>query len=552
MKREKTIRLSILIASILIFFSLAIELDFGQSNKYKDILIDYDTYQSIIEKRKLKDDISIPEIYFDDFKAPLDINTGNFLYSLIEDSDSKFNPKINSISSNFTRYDIAIYGDILNEDSIKGNEQAKIIIYDDDEYKEFTLSATTLPIITINMNEISEDKDNPISLTDSMAQFELFDNRKDISFSERIVKSQTYIRLRGATSLQFPKNQFRLNLREFSIGGDESNNHLSLLDLREDDDWILYSAYNDPEKMRNTLSNNLWHETMGTNNPFNINTGTKGTFVEVFIDDIYWGVYTLMFPIDAKQLDLSLNSSETSDFYYRTFGHNEFVVDEFVDFKEGNIRGRFELRDPESTGLANQWNPLVEHMLSLNFEEDELIDYINKNSYLPNLVDYYLFFILLQATDNNTKNHNYIAKYTSQGHLMLESPWDLDLTWGLHWTPESPRLASVRGDSSKHYIPSISHVNQGVKLGSDTIISATRERYIELRQNEWSEERFMERLDEFESMIYDSGAILRDYERWPTSAFNENTEELRNYILERLQYTDNLLEDMLGGELQLE
>lgn len=72
-----------------------------------------------------------------------------------------------------------------------------------------------------------------------------------------------------------------------------------------------------------------------------------------------------------------------------------------------------------------------------------------------------------------------------------------------------------------------------------------KEKYQKLRADEWSEDAFMERLDEYEEDIYHSGAILRDKERWPGTAYNENMDYLRNYILERLKAMDEFIENEL-------
>lgn len=548
MKREQTVKAGILLfslASILYAFS---DMDFGRSQYYEDSLINEADYQAIIAEREQLAEVSIPELHFNDYPIQFDSLSSTYLYSLVENNPARSNPSMRVVSQDFSRYDIAIVGDILNDEDMSPNAQAALIVYDDDYYKEFSLSATTLPIVSVSMHERVEDRDNPIGAPEKRAHFELFDNRSDASSSERVVKSQTYIRHRGASSLRFPKKQFRVKLREFSIGGDVSNNNLSLLGLREDDDWILYSPYNDPEKMRNTLSNNLWHDVMAENNPHDVNTGTEGRFVEVFIDGKYWGVYTLLHPIDAKQLDLTRKNSPESDFYYRSYSHREFDIDDFTHFDTGYRRGRFELRDPEPNGQPYQWEPLVKHMESLDFDQAGLRTYVEDYAYLPNLIDYYLFFILLQATDNDTKNHNYIARFEGETHRMIESPWDLDLTWGLRWRENHDRLSDVSRDVTHNPQPGQSHVTRSIQNGDQEVIDMVKDRYSELRATDWSEESLMGRIDAFESDLYHSGASLRDFSRWPDSAFNPDTEELRTYMLTRLTLMDEFLEELLGGE----
>lgn len=548
MKSEKIIKGTILLISLLGLVYFVSGLDFGRSDRFENLMITTEEYNAIIQERTEDELTTHPDIFFDDFSLTYDNLSNTYLYSVIEDSASHYDPLVRTVSTQFNRYDIAVHGDILNDESIRNNETAELILYTDDTYKQFNLSTTTLPIVTINMNEQLEDRDNPIGALDKTAQFTLFDNRPDILPSDRHISSQTYVRLRGASSLRFPKNQFRLNMREFSIGGSESNNHLSLLGMREDDDWILYSPYNDPEKMRNTLSNNLWYDFAASNNPLDVVNGTQGTFVEVFIDNKYWGIYTLMHPIDRKQLQLSTNNSDTSDFYYRAVTNLPFDLEDFLHYSEFNVRGRFELRDPDSNGSPTQWNPLIEHLTVLDEDEATLLDYIDTKADVDNLIDYYLFYILTQATDNNTKNRNYLAYYIEDDHFMLESPWDLDLTWGLRWTPEHARLSVVRGDPTENFSPSVSHITRLIEKENTLIKDLVRKRYDSLRSDQWSEEVFMSLIDDYEKMIYHSGAATRDYDRWPESAFAEDTTYFREFILNRLVSMDTYINTLSGGE----
>lgn len=548
MKIEKSIRILILFISIIGLIYFASGMDFGMSDRYANLILESSEFERIIDERTQEAPSSNPDIFFDDFALSHDALTDTYLYSVIDESPSRFNPLVRTQSSHFNRYDVAIREDILNEESIRNNETTDLILYTDDTYKIYSLAATTLPVVSVSMNTRADDRDNPISGIEEPASFTLFDNRSDVLPSERIVNSQTYIRLRGATSRRFDKNQFRVKLREFSIGGSESNNNVSLLGMREDDDWILYSPFNDPEKMRNTLSNNLWYETFADNNPLGVTNGTQGTYVELFIDGKYWGIYTLMHPIDRKQLQLSVNNSNTSDFYYRAMYNDPFEIEDFTEPGEQYIRGRFELRNPEPNGSPRQWDPLVRHISVLDEDEEAIINYVDNHADIDNLIDYYLFYVLIQATDNNTKNRNYIAYYIDGDHFMLESPWDLDLTWGLRWTPEHPRLSVVRGEPHENFSPSVSHVTRLIDMDNSEVKQQVSERYNELRHDQWSDEAFMQRIDLYESMLYGSGAMTRNYSRWPSAAYAESTESFRSFIIERLHSMDNYLDNKLGGD----
>ncbi|WP_179128547.1 CotH kinase family protein [Marinilactibacillus piezotolerans] len=545
MKFENIIKLVLFVFSIVGIVFFAFGLDFGQSNRFEDLFIEAEAYEEIKENRTHITEDTHPEIQFDGQSLNFDSLNGFYLYSLIDDNANRFNPVVKTLSHELTQYDVALSGEAITEKSLNENDSVQILLYTDSNYKEYTLKMTDLPVVNINLDQSPEDPTHPIGDLDASAQFSLFDNRKDVPSAERLIESQSYIRLRGASSRMHPKKQFRLNLREFSIGASESNNHLSLLDMRKDDDWILYAAYNDPEKIRNTFSNNLWYEFAADNNPLGIVNGTQGKIVEVFIDDMYWGVYTLMHPIDDKQLELSTtNDPETSELYYRTVSNVPFDKEQMIASENHLVNGRFEFRDPEPFYDPKQWDPIIRHMSMLTASEKELRSYLNEEVYLENLIDYYLFLNLSQASDNDKKNHNYISKISDGQRMMLESPWDLDLTWGLQWTPESEFLSVVRRDPAVNFIPSVSLITHAVDLNMEDVIKKIEQRYDELRNSDWETNNLLNTLSSYEEQIYGSGAMLREHERWPDSAYTENAEELKDYVETRLIYLDQFIETL--------
>lgn len=88
----------------------------------------------------------------------------------------------------------------------------------------------------------------------------------------------------------------------------EVDSGTKLLGLRDDGDWILDAMYIDHARMRNRLSTDLWIDMNKvpylSKEPRAIN-GTRGYFVEVFLNNSYLGLYCLTERIDRKQLQLS-------------------------------------------------------------------------------------------------------------------------------------------------------------------------------------------------------------------------------------------------------
>jgi hypothetical protein len=533
-QRKKNV---LFIVSVLILLFLFYGNDFGITSTVGDLQVTESEYHQLTEERKLSELENTFHLKVNDYVLPYDEKTDSFLFSVgeLEEIDES-NLMFEIVMDKNLDYEIALLDYTLTEESIENNEAVKLLVYSEDKYDEFDIYLTSLPILSLDVEKpVSEE--GPIGVEYQKASMSLY-------HSKETIQSDLYIRIRGGSSRAFPKNQYRIKLREFTISGEEKLNLQSLLGMREDDDWIIYSPYNDPEKARNTFSNNLWHDTMADENRFNINTGTEGKYVEIFINNRYWGLYTLMHPIDNKQLDLDIeNNVEDSEIYYRSISNVGFTPQEFENSTgDEQVLGRFELREPdEPFGEPEQWQPLYEHMMMRQANLKPLENYLFERTDIDNQINYYLFTMLLQATDNNLKNHNYISKFDGDTRIMLESPWDLDLTWGLHWHSTSPLLAIFRGDPTLNYVPSATLIHSAIQKGSTQISQMVKDKYRELRANEWSEASLMHWLDEYEEDIYYSGAIRRDKERWPDTAYNEDMEQLRTYILIRLEVMDDFI-----------
>ena len=101
------------------------------------------------------------------------------------------------------------------------------------------------------------------------------------------------IHVRGRTAQTYPKKGYRISLIQESLGGNTRPNHVSLLGMRQDDDWLLYAAYNDQEKIRNVFSSNLWKYTCATDNAQGMDIGMEYRYLELFVNGEYWGLYAL-------------------------------------------------------------------------------------------------------------------------------------------------------------------------------------------------------------------------------------------------------------------
>jgi hypothetical protein len=304
-----------LILSILMFAALIMI----KATPHHNMLLErQEKLDEIIAIRKSTDNL-LQELRFNQYILPYDAQTKTFYYSVPKTGRHRFNPLV-SWEASEKDVSLSFIGQPFSQLGMQMNQRYVFVAYTGSSYAIYGLILTSLPIITIRTENTDVSPERPIGDEDIMAQFRLYDNRSNATVYQRSISSQASMHVRGQTSRAYPKKSYKLSLKQRSLGGNQRNNLVSLLGMEQDDDWILYAAFNDPERMRNTFSHQLWHEISTQRENIGMNTGTTGKFVELFINNRYWGIYVLMRPIDSKSLRLSEKTSLTKQEYqYRSY-----------------------------------------------------------------------------------------------------------------------------------------------------------------------------------------------------------------------------------------
>ena len=372
---------------------------------------------------------------------------------------------------------------------------------------------------------------------------ELFDN--SIGATRRYVLTGGKIRVRGAATTIFPKKGFRMKLKTTSVGENKRPDTTMLLNLRQDDDWILYAGYNDQEKVRNVFATNLWKASQAKHNEFGVDNGVEYKYVELIMNDKYHGLYALTYPVDEIQLGLEMGME----------GYREFI------FKKADWGGidTYELKtDMSEPKIA--WAELKEFYDTMQTGQDA--EKVREMMDMANAIDMHLFLEMVLNTDianivpkgwvndmvsagnvGDTKNLYLTAKKQGKKYVWLYTPWDSDLTFGNICTTEEPNIE----EGLCYMIPQNDYevMSDAVwklkMLGDEKIEDELSSRYKELRMGAWSDEKIREMVEEYEAKIYASGAFRRDQERWPEGSYNdaaEGLEKFQQYVLTRLHALD--------------
>ncbi len=505
---KKSLSIIILIALALLAF-LGVYQIRGEGH-FADLCVDKSRAEQIMSGRTCLEDME-PDIYFDEEKLFYDSEAGAFYYSLIQGSNSSFNPRVQVISDDRKMHVVFPEGSITKE-RIAASDTIDVLLYDEKSYCIRKLFCTTLPMINIEASEEIGDLDVRMNVT-------VFDNEK--TSRQREISSEGFVRLRGNTTRIFPKKSFKLSLRTESVGGHARNNDISLLGMRKDDDWILTACYNDQDRVRNLLTHNLWTYSCGEDNAYGIQTGIEFKFVELFVNGQYWGLYIFGYKPDAKTMEVNILNEE-EDIYIKR------------DYLLSGFRSDYSVK------------PIFDYYFKLE-EQAKDNQYLKSIVDIDNIIDFNLFVTLIQGSDNILKNYYVLLLDQDDGRKGIYVPWDLDRSWGDEWTPDKEnQTAYYDMPSDLNLFFTDDALWQLLYNNDEETWQRLFVKYDELRADGWSDEKVLGLIDEYEQQIFGSGAYLREINRWPYSDDNgENSlSTFRAFVKERLSEMDLFMDKL--------
>lgn len=346
---------------------------------------------------------------------------------------------------------------------------------------------------------------------------------------------------RGNTSLGRAKKCYAVKLTD----ADGQSVDRKLLGFRSDNNWVLDAAFIDPSRIRNRVSTDIW-------NDFRIapyyaeqepkaRTATRGCMVEVFLNDAYDGIYCMTEKLDRKQLKLKkLQTHEEDGFeitdptqhgilykavewdYTSYFGGGSGAFAGVQPSEPSNSRdawGGWEIKYPDlGDGDPIDWAPLYDHVAFVATCTDAAFRReVAERFDLPAMRDYYLLQELAMAHDNSAKNIYWFIYDAAESTRLSLAPWDFDGTFGRVWNgttgnsyPDRMLRDFAGSNLSANKIYSLL-----MRLDVDGWNEKLAQRYAELRSSGvFAPERIYQRFAEYFSLMRESGATLRETERW--------------------------------------
>lgn len=329
---------------------------------------------------------------------------------------------------------------------------------------------------------------------------------------------------------------------------------LPLLGLRDDNSWLLDAGQVDLFRVRNHICHELWLDFSTPpyyhqQEPKSIN-GCNAKMIELFVNDEYRGIYSLLEPVDRKQLKLKKYKKGVKGCLWKTKdwqGTTFYDVISSYNNQSATLMG-FEAKYPEPGDDADttDYSPLA---AAVNFvvssTDTDFKQHIGEYIDVPVLMDYSLFVDLINGIDNGGKNCYWSVYDKSKGERMSLTPWDMDATFGQNYTNNPVTDDLTQPDNN---IGSFTNIEARLIAVLGTAYDqAKQQRYAELRKTFFDEKQLDTRFEvHYDTLAY-SGAVKRETEKWSGDTdlggkaldFEGELTAIKNWIQQRLSFLDN-------------
>jgi len=223
---------------------------------------------------------------------------------------------------------------------------------------------------------------------------------------DSLFKFKASIKTRGGFSIQFDKTSYEIDLKS----------DLPLCNLPADDDWILNANYIDKTFIRHTFAYDLFKE-MSPNN-----YAAQYRYVELFIDDIYEGLYVLMEKIDKSSLQLSKEDEEAVIWKEPHVFRKEKIY-KVQDSLNPQQQIYPKIYSSDKSFMLDTLRTLVLDSSDKDFEFG-MAQFFDLN----NIIDWHLLLLISNNNDGIVKNF-YLYKRDKTSPFRIV-PWDYDHSLG--------------------------------------------------------------------------------------------------------------------------
>ena len=363
-------------------------------------------------------------------------------------------------------------------DAIRDGYAYQIIAYTDEAYSYSDVVFTGLPILSLHTAEEITTEDTPAAL--NLA----FGNGERLEANARA-------HLRGNASLvRLDKHSYKVEFTRTEDGKKKIPQNVP--GLGQTDEIILLAMGFDPNMVRDRLSWSMIERIWPKDEAF---APVGREYVEVFVNDAYQGAYLMMVPFDRRaEIEKAGAGSAQRDSLYRSV---IAAVDKGRPIDEGYEL--FIAPDAE--------NPFAGLQTYLRLDDGEMDDETfcreaAAHIDVPSLMRYTLLVQGMALCDNIFNNMYVWAHETAAGVVYRFIPWDMDLSWekepGAYWDCWMIDALACRV----------------IELDVSGARAELAAQWRQMSEAGFTIDTVREELALYQHELTDSGAFLRDAERW--------------------------------------
>ena len=376
------------------------------------------------------------------------------------------------------------------------------------------------------------------------------------------------IERRGASSFSYPQRPYAFETRN-DLG---ENNNVSLIDMPQENDWILISNYNDKVLMRNLLGNHLF-EKMGQYAP-------RNKLCEVLLNNNYEGIYVLSekIKVDNERVNIASLSQFENEGDDLTGGYilelNYWNMDNSwelnyapLNFPYYDIHLTYDY--PKAINITEQQKEYISSYVDSMETALYGADFMSLESGYRNFldvesfIDYFLISEISRNNDGFKKSRYFHKNKDSNGGLFKAGPtWDFDWAW--KDMNACTIFSNQDGSGWAHLINTCSPDNYSpdwyIRMQEDsTYVNQTRCRWEEYRADFLNESYINNFIDSIAFLVNE--AKDRHFQKWPIlgiataspeieplpETFQGEIDFFKNWIFQRINWLDQNLPGFCQG-----
>ena len=344
------------------------------------------------------------------------------------------------------------------------------------------------------------------------------------------------LKVRGGTSTRYEKKSFALKF----VDNDGEKLDVNLLNMRQDNTWILDAMAIDRARMRNRALFDIWNEFSHTpyDTKFDGRNGTVGRMVEVFLNGNYHGLYCLTDKVNRELLGLKKAKldDETGKLTVRGVLYKgeswSTATISMTSYKNARTDtdhwNGWQLSYPDDYPCLQAWQPLMTFIDFINSDDDVFAANYLDWYHTGNLVDYWILLQQFNILDMPYKNAFVsTVDVTSGSHRYLITPWDMDASMGQGVYGERRDLLTDIHRLTNSNMPYFSLINYDI----DSFYAQIARRWKELDATVLSPDHVMDVMHGYARRLDGSGAWARERDRW-----QDNPVPLADTAADELEY----------------